>query len=54
MEAYVGRPATGSTLALTVVVPTQEAWDAGRRAGVCLVSNADGTFMTGSARGSRR
>jgi hypothetical protein len=52
--AYVGRPSEGSTLELTVVVPDAAAWADGRRAGACLVSNADGTFMSGRAGGSGR
>jgi Septum formation len=50
--AYVGHPVAGSRFELTLVVPTQAAWDKGRRAGACLVSNADGTFLGSLARGS--
>ena len=53
-EAHVGRPVLGSTLALTAGVPTERAWNAGIRSVVCLVSNADGTFLSGPARGSGR
>ncbi len=53
-EAYVGRPAASSALDLTVVVPNVDTWNAGRRAGACLVSNADGSFLSGRAGGSGR
>jgi hypothetical protein len=53
-EAHVGHPVKASTLALTTGVPTERAWNAGIRSVVCLVSNADGSFLAGSARGSRR
>jgi len=49
---YVGHAVTGSAMDLTVVVPTQDAWDKGRRAGTCLVSRADGTFLGSKAQGS--
>jgi hypothetical protein len=50
--AYIGHPVTGSRYELTVVVPTQAAWDKGRRAGACLASNADGSFLGSAAKGS--
>jgi hypothetical protein len=53
-EAHVGHPVSGSTLAMTAGVPTERAWDAGVRTVVCLVSNADGSFLSGPARGSAR
>jgi len=53
-EAFVGRPADGSALEITLVVPDQASWDAGRRAGACLVSNADGSFLSSRAAGSGR
>jgi hypothetical protein len=53
-EAFVGRPTDGSALRLTLVVPGESAWDDGRRAGACLVNNADGSFLTGRAAGSGR
>ena len=53
-EAHVGRPADGSTLQLSTGVPTERAWEAGIRTAVCLVANADGTFLSGPAGGSGR
>jgi hypothetical protein len=53
-EAHVGHPVEGSTLRLTTGVPTERSWDAGIRAAVCLVSNADETFLASPARGSSR
>jgi hypothetical protein len=53
-EAHVGRPSEGSSLQLTTGLPTERAWDAGVRTVVCLVSNADGSFLPGPARASRR
>ncbi|HEY5630267.1 MAG TPA: septum formation family protein [Candidatus Limnocylindrales bacterium] len=50
--SYVGRPVAGSALQVTVVVQSQAGWDAGRRAGACLVSRADGGFLTSGAVGS--
>ena len=52
--AHVGRPSDGSSLRLTTGVPTERAWDAGVRTAVCLVSNADDTFLSSAARGSSR
>lgn len=52
--SYVGRSLAGSSLTLTVVVPSQSGWDAGRRAGACLVGNADRTFLSSRAVGSAR
>jgi hypothetical protein len=49
---YVGHDVDGSTLALTIVVPDQDAWDAKVRRAVCLASRADGTAATGSMKGS--
>jgi hypothetical protein len=51
-ETFVGHAVMGSQLELTVVVPTQSAWDAGRRVGACLVSRVDGSFLSGKAAGS--
>ena len=53
-EAFVGRPVAGSALQVTLAVPGETAWDDGRRAGACLVNNADGSFLSGRAAGSRR
>jgi Septum formation len=53
-EPFVGRPMDGSALQLTLAVPGEAAWDDGRRVGVCLVNNADGSFLTGRAAGSGR
>jgi hypothetical protein len=53
-EAHVGRPVEGSSLQLTTGVPTERAWNAGVRTAVCLVSNADGSFLSSPARSSRR
>jgi hypothetical protein len=53
-ETHVGHAVDGSTLRLTTGVPTQRAWAAGIRAAVCLVSNADDTFLASPARGSSR
>jgi hypothetical protein len=50
--SYVGHAIAGSQYELTIVWPTKDAWDAGRRAGACLVSRADGTFMSGPAHAS--
>jgi hypothetical protein len=50
--AYVGHPVVGSRFQLTVAVPGQGDWDKGRRAGVCLTSNVDGTFLSSRAGGS--
>ena len=52
--SFVGRPAEGSTLAITLAIPDEASWDAGRRSGACLVSNADGSFLSGRAGGSGR
>lgn len=49
---YIGHAVAGSRFDLTVVVPTQVAWEAGRRAGACIVSNTDATFMASRAGGS--
>jgi len=49
---YVGRPPEGSTFELTIAVPRDVDWDAGRRAGVCLVNRADGAFLDRRAGGS--
>jgi hypothetical protein len=51
-ESYIGHAVSGSRYDLTVVVPTKKAWDAGRRAGACLVSSADGHFMGSRAGGN--
>ena len=53
-ERYVGRAEDGSTLALTVGIPTPPAWDAGVRNAVCLVSNRDGSFLDHLVEGSAR
>jgi hypothetical protein len=53
-EGHVGHPVQGSTLRLTTGVPTERAWEAGIRTAVCLVSNADDTFLDAPARGSSR
>jgi hypothetical protein len=42
---YVDRPLDGSRLATTVAVPGPNAWADGARRGVCLVFNADGSFL---------
>lgn len=49
---YVGHDVDGSKLALTIVVPDQDAWDAKQRRAVCLASFADGTAATGPMKGS--
>jgi hypothetical protein len=49
---YVGHDVDGSKLALTIVVPDQDAWDAKERRAVCLASFADGTAATGPMKGS--
>jgi hypothetical protein len=49
---YVGHDVEGSKLALTIVVPDQDAWDAKVRRAVCLASFADGTAASGSMKGS--
>lgn len=53
-ERHVGRASAGSTLALTVAVPPEGAWDEGARVGACLVSARDGTFLQQPAAGSLR
>ena len=53
-ETHVGHAVDGSTLRLTTGVPTERVWDAGIRTAVCLVSNADETFLASPARGSNR
>ena len=53
-EAHVGHAVEGSTLRLTTGVPTERSWDAGIRTAVCLVSNADDTFLSAPARGAGR
>ena len=53
-ETHVGHAVEGSTLRLTTGVPTELAWDAGIRTAVCLVSNADDTFLAAPARGAAR
>jgi hypothetical protein len=53
-ETHVGHAVDGSTLRLTTGVPTRRGWAAGIRAAVCLVSNADDTFLSSPARGSSR
>ena len=50
--AYVGHAVAGSRYQLTVAVPTEVAWDAGRRAGACVVSGVDGKFLLSRAGGS--
>jgi hypothetical protein len=47
--ALVGGPLEGSGLELTVIVPAQSDWDAGRRVGACLVNRADGSFLSSRA-----
>jgi Septum formation len=49
---YVGRPVAGSAFELTVVVPRDVDWAKGRRAGACLVSRADGSFLSTRVAGS--
>jgi putative regulator of septum formation len=49
---YVGHDVDGSKLAMTIVVPDQDAWDAKERRAVCLASFADGTAATGPMKGS--
>ena len=49
---YVGHDVDGSRLAMTIVVPDQDAWDAKERRAVCLASFADGTAATGPMKGS--
>lgn len=49
---YVGHPAAGSRYELTIAVPRLDDWDAGRRAGACLVSSPDRTFLPSRAGGS--
>jgi hypothetical protein len=49
---YVGRPPTGSIFELAIAVPRDTDWATGRRAGACLVSRVDGSFMDRPARGS--
>jgi hypothetical protein len=50
--SYVGHPPEGSVFELTIAVPRDADWATGRRSGVCLVSRADGTFMSQRAGGS--
>ena len=52
--AWVGRDEQGSTLEPVLAMPPQAAWDAGERAGACLIASRDGQFLTGSAKGSGR
>jgi hypothetical protein len=52
--SYVGRPTAGSALDLVIAVPRDVDWPEGRRAGVCMVSRADGQFLTSRAAGSGR
>ena len=54
LAAYVGHPIAGSAFELTVVVQDEAGWTSGRRVGACLVSRADGKYLTASARGSAR
>jgi hypothetical protein len=49
---YIGRPVAGSVFDLTIAVPRDVDWAKGRRAGACLVSRTDGTFLAGKAAGS--
>jgi hypothetical protein len=51
-KEYVGHDVDGSKLAMTIVVPDQDAWDAKDRRAVCLASFADGTAATGPMKGS--
>ena len=51
-KEYVGHDVDGSKLAMTIVVPDQDAWDAKERRAVCLASFADGTAATGPMKGS--
>jgi len=51
-QEYVGHDVDGSKLAMTIVVPDQDAWDAKERRAVCLASFADGTAATGPLKGS--
>lgn len=50
--SYVGHPLDGSIFELTIAVPSSDTWAQARRAGACLVSRADGQFMTAKAGGS--
>lgn len=52
--SYVGHPVAGLALEATVVVQTESGWNAGRRAGACLLSSADGRFLASRAGGSGR
>lgn len=53
-ERHVGRPAEGSSLAPTIVVPPPGAWDEGARLAACLVAERDGSFLFTPAKDSRR
>jgi hypothetical protein len=48
---YVGHPEEGSRFATALAVPSVDTW-AGQRYGLCLVFNADRTFLDHQARGS--
>ena len=52
-SGYVGTPAGGSMYETFAVVPTEAAWQAGERTGVCLVARKDGQWMSTAARGSQ-
>jgi hypothetical protein len=51
-EAFVGHPMAGSAYATALAVPSVDLWQKGARYGICLVFNADRTFMNHRASGS--
>jgi len=51
-SGYVGHAQEGSRFATALAVPSIDTWTAGQRYGLCLVFNADRTFLDHQARGS--
>lgn len=51
-EPFVGISYEESALYVTSLYPTTTSWDAGDRQIVCLIIDADGAQMTGSAKGT--
>jgi hypothetical protein len=52
--SYVGHAVDMSAFSLTIVVQRVTGWQAGRRAGACLVSDSAGQFLTAPAKGAAR
>lgn len=53
-ERYTGDDYFDSVYDFTTITPSYSTWDAGDRLVTCLVVDADGAVLTGSAKGSNR